>query len=73
MTTFDYSNLQARADALHASAKSETLRLNGERFTFAFNHRDGVYDVAGEDGVVFKRYNTRKLATARQWLREYYA
>ncbi len=73
MPAFDYAKLQKRADALHASAKDGTLRLNGQVYAFRFDPREGVYVVTDESGATVVRYNTRKITTARKWLREYFA
>jgi len=73
MPALDYAKIRRRADALHASAKDGTLRLNDQTYTFRFDPRDGVYDVTDESGARLARYNTRKLTVARQWLREYFA
>lgn len=69
----DYSRLRARADALHANAKSGTLKLNGQTFTLTFDAYQGVYNVTNDAGERVVRFNTRKLTIARQWLREYFS
>jgi hypothetical protein len=75
----DYSRIQARADALHANAKSGTLKLNGQTYALTFEPREGVYVTTSggsstdADGYPLPRFNTRKLTVARQWLREHFA
>ena len=69
----DYAKIQARADAMHRNAKSGTLKLGGQTFALTFNAIQGVYYVTNAEGECVVRFNTRKLAIARQWLREHYA
>lgn len=69
----DYAKIQKRANALHANAKSGTLKLNGVTYSLTFNAIQGVYDVTNAEGECVVRFNTRKLTIARQWLREHYA
>ena len=69
----DCAKIQARADAMHRNAKSGTLKLNGQTFTFTFDAYQGVYNVTNGAGECVVRFNTRKLTIARQWLREHCA
>jgi len=72
MTAFNYSKLQAKANALHDNAKDGTLKIDGQKYTFTFDRNEGVYVVTDEQGNTRVRYNTRKLTVARKWLREDY-
>jgi hypothetical protein len=72
-TTIDHSRIYQGAARMAAHAKDGTLKLNGKVYTFTFNRREWLYVVTDETGAVLMRYNTKKLATARQWLREYFA
>lgn len=71
--TMDMSGIVKGAAKMAANAEDGALKLNGKVYAFTFNHRDWLYYVTDEAGKCIARYNTKKLTTARQWLREYFA
>jgi hypothetical protein len=66
----DYTKLEMQALTMAANAKNGTLKLKGQTYTFTFTP-EWVYVVTDSAGEVVTRFNTKKLTTARQWLREY--
>lgn len=65
-----YDELESQAATMAASAKNGTLTHRGHKYTMKFSP-EWVYVVTDEAGDVVTRFNTKKLSTARQWLREY--
>jgi hypothetical protein len=66
----NYDKIESQAATMAANAKNGTLIHKGHKYTLTFT-REWVYVVTDEAGEVLTRFNTKKLTTARQWLREY--
>jgi hypothetical protein len=62
-----YDKLQDQAIQMAANAKNGTYK----NYTLTFDRAEWVYVVTDSAGEVLTRFNTKKLTTARQWLREY--
>ncbi len=62
-----YDKLQDQAIQMAAKAKDGTYK----GYTLTFDRAEWVYVVTDDMGSVLTRFNTKKLTTARQWLREY--
>jgi hypothetical protein len=66
----NYDELESQAATMAANAKNGTLTHRGHKYTMTFSP-GWVYEVTDQNGDVVTRFNTKKLSTARQWLREY--
>jgi hypothetical protein len=62
----NYDKIENQAATMAANAKNGTCK--GYTLTFT---PEWVYVVTDPAGEVLTRFNTKKLSTARQWLREY--
>lgn len=66
-------SIQNQVDKLHEQAalkiRNIRYRYRGVDYLFDFNGYDVVCRV--KDGPEIATFNTRKLSTAKQWLREY--
>ena len=67
----DYSKLQDKAQVMASKAKAGTLRHDGETYTFTFDANVWLYTVTDSQGETVKRYNTKTLAQAKKWLKDY--
>ena len=66
----NYDKLESQAATMAANAKNGTLTHRGHKYTLTFTP-EWLYEVTDQNGDVLTRFNTKKLSTARQWLREY--
>lgn len=62
-----YDKLQDQAIQMAAKAKDGTYK----GYALTFDRAEWVYVVTDNAGDTIARFNTKKLTTARQWLREY--
>ena len=62
---------QARKMAERAKPH-DMLKLHGDTYTFVFDYQRWVYSVY-KNLIWFADYNTKKITTAKQWLRDYVA
>lgn len=62
-----YDKLQDQAIQMAANAKNGTYK----GYTLTFDRAEWVYVVTDSMGETLTRFNTKKLTTARQWLKEY--
>ena len=59
-------------DNLHANAvRAGVVKIDGTDYTLTFNGYN--YDVRQPNGNTLVTFNTRLIATAKKWLREYLA
>ena len=65
--------LAKQSAKLAASAKDGTLKLDDQTYTLKFDHSQWVYIVTDEAGEVVARFNTKTLAKAKQWTRDWFA
>jgi hypothetical protein len=57
---------------LHENATKETvMNYKGNRYTFVFDRYYGTYSVTNSIGENIGNFNTRKILTAKKWVREY--
>lgn len=64
--------LAKQSTKLATNAKDGKLKLDGQTYSFTFDHVQWVYVVTDEAGELIARFNTKKLTQARQWLREWF-
>lgn len=62
-----YDKLQDQAIQMAANAKNGTYK----GYTLTFDRAEWVYVVTDSMGETLTRFNTKKLTTTRQWLKEY--
>ena len=60
----------SQAARMAAKAKPGVLKINGKTYTLVFDQNRWVYSVY-EDLFLLVEFNTKQLATAKAWLREY--
>ena len=65
--------LAKQSAKLATIAKDGTLKLDGQTYTLTFDHSQWVYIVTDEAGEVVARFNTKTLAKAKQWTRDWFA
>lgn len=68
----DTDKILDAASKLAAKAKPGILKIDDKVYTFVFDPSNWVYLVY-EYMVYLLSYNTKSLATAKKWLREYLA
>ncbi len=57
---------------LHNNATKESvMNYKGNRYNFEFDRYHGTYSVTNNHGEHIGNYNTRKILTAKKWVREY--
>jgi hypothetical protein len=71
--SIDFAGCLDQARKLAMAAKDGTLKVGADTYTLTFDHREWHYLVHNAAGVEVVRFNTKKLAQARQWLREWLA
>lgn len=64
------TKIEAQAFKAAQSAKPGIAKHNGKIYTLVFNQNEWVYDVF-EDGFFFLKLNTKKISTAKLWLKDY--
>lgn len=67
----DYNKIASQAERLHRNAKSGNLIVKGAEYKIDFDYYLGVYIVTDKDKEEVARFNTRKLAEAKKWLKEW--
>jgi len=61
-----------KATRLHSSAKDGSLKVDGVKYDFKFDRREGVYIVIDTTtNEIETRFNTRKITQAKKWFKEY--
>ena len=74
MQVMNQTTLLNKVEQLHNNAKDGTLKLNDTTYGFSFDRLQGVYVVTDlNTSEQITRFNTRKIAHARKWLREYFS
>jgi len=67
-----YHKMLDKVTKLHDSAKDGSLKVNGIKYDFKFNRREGVYTIIDTTtNETETRLNTRKLTQAKKWFKEY--
>ena len=64
------AKIEAQAFKAAQSAKPGIVKHNGKVYTLVFNQNEWVYDVF-EDGFFVLKLNTKKISTAKLWLKDY--
>jgi hypothetical protein len=62
--------IEAQAFKAAQSARPGIVKHNGKIYTLVFNQNEWVYDVF-EDGFFMMKLNTKKISTAKVWLKDY--
>lgn len=70
MSALTYKTVLSDAHRLATKAKPGMLKINNKTYTFIFDPERWVYSVY-EDMTFMCDYNTKQLATAKKWLRDY--
>jgi hypothetical protein len=68
----DYQKIESKASAMAMKAKPGVIKIDGSTYTLVFDYSEWVYRVY-QDGFAIVNFNTKSLAKAKQWLREYIA
>ena len=66
-------SLANQAAKLAASAKNGTVKIGDATYALTFNHNEWVYVVTDEAGEQVARFNTKTLAKAKQFTREWFS
>lgn len=68
----DWAYMQQKANYEHAKALArgaETVKIN--RNPYIFEYKNDQYEISDLDGNYIIAFNTRKIAVAKKWFREY--
>ena len=65
-----YSKIEEQTRRLAQSAKDGVLKHNGKTYTFEFDQKHWVYNVY-EDGFFLLKFNTKRITTAKRYLKEW--
>jgi len=70
--TINYNKCLEVATKQAANAKPGFLKVGDKMYTFEFDHNQGHY-IVYEDLFFYVNFNTKVLATAKKYLKEYLA
>jgi hypothetical protein len=68
----DYAKIESDAARMAAKAKPGILQHNNKVYTFVFDANEWIYKVY-ENGFFLVNFNTKSLAKAKTWLKDYLA